>query len=114
MSLSCECDFNGEGWFWTDAKETTLISKRRKRCCSCNTLIELNAITVEFNRARFPATEVEEKIYGDDGEITLASRYMCETCGDLFWSLEALGFCIYLGDDMRKLVKEYADLYGKN
>ena len=37
---------------------------------------------------------------------------MCETCIDLYFSLEDLGFCFYLGDNMHDLVKDYADIYG--
>lgn len=41
----------------------------------------------------------------------MAPWFMCEECGDLFWSLNELGFCIYLGrDSMRDLAREYAEM----
>lgn len=44
--------------------------------------------------------------------MKLASHWLCEICADLFFNLDALGFCPGPEDDMRELVKEYADYYG--
>jgi hypothetical protein len=48
----------------------------------------------------------------NDNEIPLADKYMCEECGDLYYSLEALGFCLTLGTNMHDLVQEYHEVYG--
>ncbi len=112
MGLTCECSTDGD-WYYTDVEDIILKTNKRKRCTSCNTLIELNTIAVKFYCYRNPITEVEEKIYGEDGEIEIASQYMCESCGDLYWSLDELGFCINLNENMKDLVEEYAELYGK-
>lgn len=113
MGLTCECPDNLERWFYTDVCESTLKTTIRKRCASCSNLIELNSPVVKFHCLRFPTSYVEMRIHGDDGEIKLAPKYMCETCGDLYFSLNELGFCISLGDNMNDLVKEYAKVYSK-
>lgn len=111
MGLSCECDYDydGDGWYWRsprpDLKQHT---GRRKRCCSCGDLIQITDLITRFQRLRAPLDLIEERIHGD--EVYLAPWVMCERCSDLFWSLTELGYCIQLGDDMRELVGEYADM----
>lgn len=114
MGLMCECDTDwypvpGD-WMWSGGSGAyvPLTTKRRKRCCSCKDLIDVGALTIEHPRARVPDTDIEIKIYGDDGEIPIASDWMCERCGDLYLSLDELGYCVNPRDDMRELVKEYA------
>lgn len=109
MSLSCACDYDGEGWSYLGPDGYTVFDlKRRKRCCSCRQLIEHNAIAVRFERLRSPVTDIEEKICGTD--VYLADWWMCERCGDLYFSLEELGYCVAIGDQsMLELVAEYAD-----
>lgn len=53
---------------------------------------------------------IEEKIYGCQGEVPLATWYMCERCGGLFMALEELGFCVDVGDNMIALAKEYGEM----
>ncbi|MFK5949541.1 MAG: hypothetical protein QM500_12315 [Methylococcales bacterium] len=114
MGLMCECDSDwypepGE-WIWTSvpSKYAPLPFKKSKRCCSCNELVSVGALAVEHPRARIPDTDIEVRIYGDDGEIPIASEWMCESCGDLFFSLSELGYCMNPREDMRDLVKQYA------
>jgi hypothetical protein len=93
---------------------TTLKTRRRKRCCSCKTLIDVGAVCTEFNRYRHPAYDsIEEKIYGEGGEVPLASYYHCEKCADIYFSLDELGYCISIDEDMRQLAKEYAEQHKK-
>lgn len=118
MSLSCYCEEgDGSGWWYYNPKEddfTTLEKrgyKRRKRCASCNNLIELNSDTLEFQRAREPLSEVEENIYGY--EVNLSSLFMCEHCGEIFLSLQDLGYCLNLGyQSMQEYLEEYWELSG--
>lgn len=42
----------------------------------------------------------------------MADWYMCESCSDIFLNLSDIGYCIYLGGDMRDLLKEYWDMTG--
>lgn len=116
MSLSCGCDFDGDGWYYYAPKDYTTAPKlgRRKRCCSCKQLINLGATALTFDRYRQPSYgSIEEKIFGEGAEIQLASYWMCESCGDQYFNLEALGFCITLPANMHKLREEYVELYIK-
>jgi hypothetical protein len=112
MGLMCGCDSDwypepGD-WTWGASKDyAPLSAKRRKRCCSCNELIDVGALSIEFCRVRIPDTDIEVRIYGEDGEIPIASNWMCEKCGDLYLSLEAIGYCMNPRDDMGELLKEH-------
>lgn len=114
MPLSCLCD-DEYAWFY-DMPDGyhNLDTSRRKRCASCNTLIEIGAITALFSLWRYPNDDIEARIYGDDGEISLANLYHCEVCADLFFSLYELGFdCISPNENMKLLVREYQNKYLK-
>lgn len=63
-----------------------------------------------FERYRSPLSDIEERIQGD--EVSLADWYLCESCGEIFLNLNAIGYCYYLGDDIRENLKEYWDLTG--
>ena len=113
MSLSCECydDYDGDGWFFYQPDDySTLKTKRARRCCSCGERIAVGDTVVEFERARGPRDDIEERIYGEGNEIELASWFMCESCGDQYFNLTALGFCITLPENMHKLLREYVDM----
>ena len=116
MGLLCECpgcDFDPGQHIWDDPEDyTTLATKRTQRCCSCKELIPVGAICAEVTRTKVPKTEVEEKIYGEfegDNGIPLASKYLCEKCADICFSLSELGYCTQPWEDQRELVKEYAE-----
>ena len=111
--LSCYCDNEDVAWFYTPPKDFTIFDfKRRKRCCSCKALIDIGSLCLEFPRWRYPVSDIEERIYGDCGEIGLASWFMCEWCGEMFLNLDALGYCHYLGGNIREDLEEYWDLTG--
>ena len=116
MSLSCSCEWDPEPGdiTWYPPNDYSLFdTNKRKRCCSCKELIEIGAISAKFNRSKTPDSDIEVNIYGEDGEVPRAPSYMCEHCADLYFSLDELGFCVNITDDMRDLAKEYADTYGK-
>ena len=122
MPLSCNCDTDwypdpGDWYFECPSDYTTLREhapkkKVRVRCLSCNCLIGFDDVVIAFPRTKIPGNDVEVAIYGDDGEIPIATKYHCETCADLYFSLEELGFCCQPGVDQRDLVKEYVKFYG--
>jgi len=61
----------------------------------------------------FGATQdwVQERIFGE--QMPLPSWWMCERRGDLYFSLDELGFCVQLGEEsMLELVREYGEIYG--
>lgn len=105
MSLSCSCDFEPEPgtkcWFTGEdfSKMPQLI--RRKRCCSCNSLIESGSDVVSIPRYKVPETDIEIRIYGEDGEIPLTPWYLCERCGEIYLTLVEVGYgCIYPPDTL--------------
>ena len=113
MSLTCDCDIDwcpdAGDWYWCGivGDYKPLNTKRRKRCCSCEKLIDLGSLVIEHGRVRTPKDDVEINIYGDDGSIPLASSWMCEKCSDHFFSLEALGYCVDPKENMEGLLTEY-------
>ncbi len=116
MGLTCSCDYDPEPGMkvWFDPKDyTTLATKRHRNCCSCGDRINVGDTCAEVPRAKIPETDVECRIYGEDGEVPLASAYMCETCAGLAFSLDELGYCGQPWEDQRELVKEYAEMHQK-
>lgn len=111
MGLSCDCDWcpdAGDKVYSEILDYAPLDTKRGRRCCSCHAIIKPGEICAEATRYKIPESETECRIYGEGGEMPLASHYMCEVCADLFNSLEELGFCVSPAEDQRKLVKTYA------
>ena len=111
--LSCSCDFDGDGdsWYYYPPNDFSLFDRKRcERCCSCGKLIDIGAQCVEFDRHRPPLSDIDERINGD--EVPLASWYMCEWCGEMYFNLESLGYCILLGDSMKENLEDYWDITG--
>lgn len=54
--------------------------------------------------------EVVVRIYGDGGEQSIPTWYMCDRCAGLYESLNGLGFCDLLGQDLREVCREYAQM----
>jgi predicted RNA-binding Zn-ribbon protein involved in translation (DUF1610 family) len=105
--LSCECYTDDSNWWYELGEESPLKTKRARRCCSCRKPIKPGETALKFHRWRVPNSDIEERIHGD--EVYMAPWFMCEECGNLFWSLSDLGFCINLGSEsMRSLTREYA------
>ena len=111
MSLSCYCDGDYE-WYYTPTENyAPLATKRSRKCCSCRGRIAVGDLAVRFERFTYASEDsVRARIYGEGSEIPLPSWFMCERCGDLYYSLDELGFCVDLGGDMRRLVREYAEM----
>lgn len=111
MSLSCSCDFDASNfeWWWENHSEfQSMKGKRRKRCCSCNELIDISADSVEFYAYRHPYNEKEECTLGY--EIPIESKYMCEECGGLYFSLSELGYgCLDITVNIKEHVRELND-----
>lgn len=113
MSLTCHCDFDIEPGqtYWVDPDDySKLAENRRKRCRSCNTLIEIDAIVAKFNRFKVPDTDVEVAIHGEDGEIERAPHYLCEECADMHFNLVELGYCSDITVNQKDRVAEYAKM----
>ena len=99
MSLSCFCGDDYDFHYLPPTDYDT--AAQAARCVSCLARIHAGAMIATF----------ELVTYDDNGEEQYGeTEHMCEVCADLYFSLEELGFCIYLGDDMRELVEEYAEI----
>ena len=114
MSLYCSCpewDGGPGSWVYYSPHDfTKLKTKRRKRCSSCEELIDIGADCLKFQRNRAPYTEIERDIKGD--EIEIAPLYMCEACGEIYLNLEDIGYCLNPCDDMEACLKYYHELTG--
>jgi len=113
--LSCSCsDFSpedpGDWWYFIPNDFTKLETHRRRRCCSCNQLIDIGSDCLDFWRERLPYTEIEERISGE--EIAISSLYMCESCGEIYLNLSAIGYCPDIKNNMQECLSEYHKLTG--
>ncbi len=115
MPLSCSCSHDDDApWYYLDPKDyrTYPVAARRKKCSSCRNQIKGGAVCTEFKRYRYPVTDVENKIFGEDGEIWRASMWLCEECSDLYFSFVELGYeCVAPWENMRELAEEYAEAH---
>ncbi len=108
MSLSCSCDFDydGDGWCWLDHRLVVMRPvERRKRCACCHELINWGEEVYRFTRMRWPNSDIEERIYGD--EVYLPPWWTCEECSDLITAVEDLGFCWHWGEPLKYQIAEY-------
>ena len=114
MPLSCECETELEdGYTYYDPPSdySVLGTSKRQRCWSCRKLIDLNTVVLKFERFKIAEYDVELSIYGEGGEVPRASKYLCEECADIYFSLEELKFCVYAGENQKHLLKEYVEIY---
>ena len=112
--LSCSCpewDGDPDTWmfFFPDDFEK-FNAKRRKRCKSCNDLINIGSDCIKFTRIRSPRSDIEERIYGD--EIPMLSLVWCEKCAEIYFNLTEIGYCLTPTDSAREVIEEYWELTG--
>ena len=110
--LTCECGDGDYAWWYEDQSEIApLATKRARRCASCKARISVGDDCKRFTRWRHPnAGSIEERIYGEGGEVAMASHYLCDRCAGLYEALDSLGFCNLLGQDLRAACREYAQM----
>lgn len=107
MPLTCDYNDDCDWYFDLPTDFEPLATKRARRCASCRARIGVGDTALAFQRWRPPQAFVEEKIYGDGGEVPLATKYLCEPCGGLFFALtEDRGYCVSPNEDMRELARE--------
>lgn len=85
---------------------------------SCNELISMGDICLEFARKRHPYNEIEARCNGVDFEcfeepvIKIPPVYQCEKCGEIYLNLDSVGFeCIYPTENMPDMLKEFQETY---
>ena len=109
--LSCSCWDGDFDWYYEIPEDFISFDEfRRKRCISCNKLINFGADCVQFYCYRDAHTEIEEEIHGDT--VELAYKYMCFDCGSIFLNLSELGYCLSIGHNVREDLEDYWDLTG--
>ena len=101
MPLSCSCVYEDDYDYHYLPPTDYDTAAGALKCTSCQQSIPVGATIATFELVTYDDNGDEE--YGED-------EHMCEVCSDLYFSLEELGFCITLGDDMRELVEEYAEM----
>lgn len=111
MPLTCDTysDEDYYDYYVEPSGFTTLQTKNRRRCCSCKKLINIGNAVLKFYCWRPPKTDIENRIYGEEGEIPMASIYHCEGCGDQYMNLSALGYSMQPDEDMMLLLEEYVN-----
>ena len=90
-----------------------LLTKHSRNCCSCQAKLYPGDTCVEITRFKVCEHEIEERIYGEESGPPRASKWMCERCADLMFSLTDLGYCAAPWEDQRELVAEYADTHAQ-
>lgn len=110
MPLSCWINDEGPYWYETARIFEEFYQPKRKRCWSCKQLINIKSWCIRFNRFRDTMNDMEERIYGDHKR--LADWFLCESCGEIYLNLDAIGYNIWLDDNMNDLLKEYHKLTG--
>lgn len=130
MPLTCGCgydfDFEPGDWYFEpvciEKIDFELFEgKKRKRCCSCNELIDIRSPCIRYSRYRYPYTEAEARITGysslessmnDEASIKMPDLFHCEKCGEIWLNLYSVGFeCLYPNENMLKMMEEYRELY---
>jgi len=109
MSLSCYCSDDGDWWYIPPHDYSALATKRARKCRSCGARIAPGDLCTRHECYRTWTHEIEERIYGDDG-VPMPDAYLCERCSDLYYSLDELGYCYTMGDDLLALVREYGEM----
>ena len=109
MSLSCSCDSDGADWYYEHSGDFAVLdTKRSRKCCSCGNKVAPGDTVLRLWRWRTPSDRcdfIEESIYGD--EVPLAPWFMCETCGGLFLSVDELGMCCDINENIANQIKDY-------
>jgi len=110
MTLACECDYDDPKWWHEGAAEVApLATKRMRRCCSCKARIAVGEDCSAIRRWRTPEPDsVAERIFAD--EEPLATWYLCDRCAGLYESLDGLGFCDLIGQNLVNVCREYGEM----
>ena len=108
--ISCDCDGDFDNWVELYVEEfLPLDTKRSRKCASCGEKIAVGEHSLHFLSYRQPRSDYEERRFGES--VPMASQYFCESCGEIWLNLDAVGLCVVFGD-MRDAQKEYWELTG--
>ena len=104
--LTCLCDDTPE-FYYDDPKDFTVLDAERYKCDSCTKVIRKGNTCLTFT-----CWSVAEDEWEDDEQIT--PRTVCEKCGEIYFNLSALGYCMVLGENWKDTLKEYWDITNFN
>lgn len=109
MGLSCACDVDDcEWWYEVVTRAEPLDTKRSRKCVSCHTRIAVGDPAYRITRWREAREGVEERIWGECGEVYMADWYFCPVCASIYHALERINVCFDLGaDDLREILAEF-------
>lgn len=106
----CGCgepDFEpGQVFYYNPSDYSTHLGKISCRCSSCGTKIAPRDVIAAFMRFKVPDCDYEVSRFGDDGEVPRSPYRLCETCADIWFSLDELGFCSHPTDNQFENAKE--------
>lgn len=116
MPLHCSCP-DPDGPDWTEIEPPaaddayiTFAGRRATRCWSCDDRIRPGDTCTEFQRLRAPTDfECDRLNWREDEGVPLAPRHICERCGDIYWSLTELGFCVFPNENQLDMLNDYHD-----
>jgi len=100
MGLSCSCG-GDYGYYYFPPVDFSIMPERsrRTRCFSCGKFLNKNDEVLKFDCCR-----------GDD--VEMAPKFYCSRCGEIYFNLSDIGYCITLGERMEDLLAEYHELSG--
>jgi len=109
MGISCACEFDDPDWYYeVHDQPCVLDTKRFRKCVSCRAKIVIGGTAHKVHRWRSPRDEVEERIFGEGGEVYMADWYLCLTCAAIYHALEKVNACVNLGEDnLHDCLKEF-------
>lgn len=95
--------------WYEPGRYSVLATSRSRRCCSCGEKISVGDTCCEIHKFKCPETEIERRIYGENGEVPRASSYMCARCAGICFSLNDIGFGPYPLENQAMLAEKYAE-----
>lgn len=105
----CGCDYDGDT-FRDTADDFSRMPKRsrRCRCASCKKMLNEGDTVLALRCFRQPRCDIEERLYVD--EVPLATKYLCERCGEILMNLESAGNCVLLDGNLEGDLRQYWDM----
>lgn len=115
MPLSCDYDCIDDEYY-ADPDDDFSKAKTDCRCVSCGKKIKVGDTVLHFTcyRGADPYSENPEDIEAEENGdwVWLPDEYHCERCGEIYLNLQAVGYCLYSGDNMPSLLREYQEMVG--
>lgn len=113
MSISCSCDLeptDGSWWFYGYNTIKPLPNKRSCRCDSCKSMIRPGDNCIIEPRYRFPISEIEERIHGD--EVSIRPLRYCEECSDIYLLISSMDACCNWDKDLWNQLQKHIEIGG--